>query len=231
MFQNKINIVKSKIENSLKNSKSPLTLGDITLIAVSKTKPTEDIAEVIKCGIFDLGENKVQEALEKAEYFLNHQPTIKWHLIGPVQTNKVKYLSKFCHLLHSLDRLELAEAIQKRMEFENKKIDVLIQVNTSFEDTKSGIEPEKAIELIKQISNFDRIKIKGLMTIGKNTDNMSEVRDCFKNLKELFEEAKNLNLANVTMQHLSMGMSSDYEIAIEEGANMLRVGSSIFGER
>ncbi|HCR85389.1 MAG TPA: YggS family pyridoxal phosphate-dependent enzyme [Alphaproteobacteria bacterium] len=210
-------------------SKSGRNISEVKLIAVSKTKPIELIKQVYDAGIIDFGENRPQEAKEKSEQLSGLN--INWHLIGQVQTNKVKYITKFCYLLHSLDRLELAEALQKRLEFENKKMDCLVQVNTSGEQTKSGIIPDNADEFLKQLQTCDRLNIKGLMTIAENTNDKIKVRDNFKSFKNIFEELKSKSFSNVEMKELSMGMSSDFEMAIEEGATMIRVGSSIFGNR
>ncbi len=202
---------------------------EIKLVAVSKTKPIEDIEGAFAAGITDFGENYIQEAFEKYESL---NKNAKLHFIGSVQTNKVKYLTKFCYLLHSLDRESLAKEIDKRLKLENKTMDCLIQVNTSGEVTKSGIAPEKAFELAEIISQkYSNIKIKGLMTIAENSDSENSIRENFMELKNIFNQLKNLNLPNIEMKELSMGMSSDYKIAIEEGATILRVGSLIFGER
>lgn len=202
---------------------------EIKLVAVSKTKPVELIKQAYECGVKDFGENYIQEAETKSEQLKDLD--INWHVIGPVQTNKVKHITRFCSLLHSLDREALAEALQKRLEFENKTIDALIQINTSGEATKSGISPEKLFELAKYISTKDRIKIKGLMTIAENTDDENSIRRNYKQLKQLFNELKVIHYTNFDLKELSMGMSSDYKIAIEEGATLIRIGSTIFGAR
>ena len=202
---------------------------DVKIIAVSKTKPVAKIKEALECGLIDFGENYVQEAQEK--YNLLKEVKINWHIIGPVQSNKVKYITKFCTLLHSLDRESLAEALQKRLESENKTMDALFQINTSGEATKSGVDPAEAIKIARQISGFDRIKIKGLMTIAENSTDENSIRNNYKQLKNLFEELKVLDYPNFEMKELSMGMSGDYKIAIEEGATMVRIGSNIFGKR
>lgn len=202
---------------------------EIKIVAVSKTKPVSKIRDALEAGIVDFGENYIQEAEEK--YELLKESHIKWHFIGSVQTNKVKHLTKFCSLLHSLDRESLVEALQKRLEFENRTMDALFQINTSGESTKSGIDPAKTIEFAEFISKHDRIKIKGLMTIAENSDDEKSVRQNYKQLKQLFEEVKVLHLPNFEMKELSMGMSGDYKIAIEEGATIVRIGSTIFGAR
>jgi pyridoxal phosphate enzyme (YggS family) len=208
--------------------KSGREFDDITLIAVTKTVEVERIKTAIKQGIFNFGENRVQELLEKYD-IINVKSN--WHLIGHLQTNKVKYIVDKVSMIHSVDRLELAKEIQKHAERFNRIIDVLIQVNISGEDSKFGIKPDRAFDLIKDISLFENIKVKGLMTIAPNTENKEEIRNVFKGLKEIFIDIKKENIDNVSMEYLSMGMSGDFEIAIEEGANMIRVGSAIFGKR
>ncbi len=206
---------------------------EIKLIAVSKTKPVAMIKEAIEGGVTDIGENYIQEAVEKCELLkaMNLTDRIKLHFIGRVQTNKVKYLTGFCSLLHSLDREELAEALQKRLEFEGREMDALLQINTSMETTKSGVMPSEAAKIAKVISGYDRIKIKGLMTIAENSGDENNIRKNYRELKSLSEEIKLLHLPNFEIKELSMGMSGDYKIAIEEGTTMVRIGSGIFGAR
>lgn len=202
---------------------------DLTIVAVSKTKPIEDIKTAYKLGIKDFGENYIQEAFEKAEIL--KELKINWHFIGSVQTNKVKYLTKFCYLLHSLDRVSLADALQKRLQFENKKMNCLIQVNTSGESTKSGVSPDEFFDFANYLSKLDSLNILGLMTVAENSDNKHIIGQNFRLLKSFFEDLKSKNYSNFNMKYLSMGMSGDYDIAIEEGSNMLRIGSTIFGAR
>lgn len=202
---------------------------DIKIIAVSKTKPAEYINTAFESGITDFGENYIQEALEKYQLL---DKKINWHFIGALQTNKVKMLMGFPCFFHSLDRQPLATEIQKRLELDNKHLDCLIQVNTSGESTKSGISPENLIEFAAFISSqCSKIRVKGLMTIAENSDDKTHIRNNFRNLKDLSDKIRSLNLENFDMEELSMGMSEDFEIAIEEGATMIRVGSLIFGKR
>lgn len=208
--------------------KSGRNLEDIELIAVSKTKPKELIESAYSLGIKNFGENKPQEAKQKHSNLKDLN--INWHIIGSLQTNKVKMITPFCTLLHSLDRESLAEALQKRLEFEDRKLDCLVQVNISGEVSKSGIEPEKVDEFISSLQAYNRLNIKGLMTIAENTNNEQKIRDNFKRMKETYEVTQQKN-NDLEMKYLSMGMSGDFEIAIEEGANMVRIGSSIFGLR
>lgn len=219
-------IIKSRIAEAASNVNR--NANDVKLIAVSKTKPKEMVEAAYKTGILDFGENKPQEAKQK--YSDLKDLNINWHIIGSLQTNKVKMITPFCSLLHSLDRINLADALQKRLEFEDRKLDCLVQVNISGEVSKSGIEPEKVDEFISSLQAYDRLNIKGLMTIAENTDNEQKTRDNFKQMKEIYEVTQQKK-RNLEMKYLSMGMSGDFEIAIEEGANMIRIGSSIFGSR
>ena len=222
-----IQVVNEKIENAA--LKSNRNKDDITLLGVTKTVDTDAILEAINCGITNVGENKPQELARKYEVIGDK---VKWHLIGTLQTNKVKYIIDKVSMIHSLDRESLCEEIQKRAEKIDRKIDCLVQVNISKEESKHGLEVEDAIEFIKNVSNnYKNINIKGLMTMAPFTANEDEIRKVFRGLKDLSLEIKNLNIPRVTMDELSMGMSNDYEIAIEEGATIVRVGTSIFGKR
>ena len=198
----------------------------IKLVAVSKTFSRKDIADLYELVHRDFGENKVQELNEKEQALRDKD--IYWHLIGHLQTNKVKYVIDYVSLIHSVDCIKLAEEIQKRAAQSSKLIDILVQVNTSGEESKYGINPVEAKELCNSITAFENIRIKGLMTIGKFTDDEKEIRNNFKLLRSLYEELEPLHS---DFEYLSMGMTSDYRIAIEEGSNLLRIGSAIFGER
>lgn len=201
---------------------------DITLIAVSKTKPLSDIEQIYDLGIREFGENKVQELVEKYE---NIKAPVNWHLIGHLQTNKVKYIVDKVKLIHSVDSLKLATEINKEAIKKDVVVNILIEVNISNEATKFGIKKEEAINLIKEISKLSNVKVKGLMTIAPFVENSEDNREHFKNLYKLYVDIREKNLDNVSMEILSMGMTNDYEIAIEEGATMVRVGTGIFGER
>lgn len=202
---------------------------DITLLAVTKTVDIDKVLEAIDCGITDVGENKPQELVRKYEVIGNK---VRWHLIGSLQTNKVKYIIDKVHMIHSLDRLGLCEEIQKRAKQINKTISCLVQVNIAKEESKHGLYEEDVVNFIKDISNkYENIHIKGLMTMAPFTEDEDKVRDVFKNLKNLSIEIDNLSIPNVSMEYISMGMSNDYNLAIEEGSNIVRVGTSIFGER
>ena len=201
---------------------------DVTLIAVSKTKPVDAIYEVMETGIVDYGENKVQELTDKIETI--HEP-LNWHMIGHLQRNKVKYIIDKVKLIHSVDSLRLAEQISIEAVKKNVEANILIEVNIAEETSKFGLNTEEVIELIKAVSTLPNIHIKGLMTVAPFTDNPEDNRLYFRNLKQLSVDIAQKNIDNVTMNVLSMGMTGDYEVAIEEGATMVRVGTGIFGER
>ena len=209
-------------------AKSGRNRDEITLIAVSKTKPVPMLEEVYSTGIRDFGENKVQELSDKFEIL---PKDIKWHMIGHLQTNKVKYLMDKAYLIHSVDSLKLAKEIEKQAEKANRIVDILIEVNIAEEDSKFGLAKEEVLALIKEISLFPHIRIKGLMTIAPYVENPEDNRLYFRQIKQLSVDIDSQNIDNVSMNILSMGMSGDYMVAIEEGATMIRVGTSIFGER
>lgn len=199
---------------------------DIKLVAVSKTFSTEEILQVNKLGHLDFGENKVQEL--KSKYESLKSENINWHLVGHLQTNKVKYIVDFVSLVHSVDSCKLALEINKQAKKINRVINILVQVNTSDELQKSGAEPADVKNLCREISSLEYVNLKGLMTIGMFTDYEKIIRENFTLLKNLFEDLK-VNYPD--FEYLSMGMTSDYKIALEEGSNMLRIGSAIFGQR
>lgn len=202
---------------------------DVRLLLATKTVNTDRIKMALQQGEILVGENKVQELKQKCTDIKEFNPEV--HFIGHLQTNKVKEVLKWATCIQSIDRLSVVEKLHQRLTFEQKEIDVLIQINTSFEESKFGVAPDKAIEFVKEVSEFKNIHIKGLMTIGLLSSESNEVRKCFRLLKQLQEEIENLKLPNVEMNELSMGMSGDLEIAIEEGATIVRVGTAIFGER
>ncbi|MCX7842782.1 MAG: YggS family pyridoxal phosphate-dependent enzyme [Clostridia bacterium] len=201
---------------------------DITIIAVTKTIDADRILRVIDEGIVNLGENRVQELCEKYD-IINR--TCNWHLIGHLQTNKVKYIIEKISMIHSVDRMDLALEIQKRAEKAGRIIDILVQVNVSGEKSKFGIAPEEAMELVRGIAALKNIKVRGLMTIAPYSEDPETSRPVFRGLKKIFVDIGKENIDNIDMGFLSMGMSNDFEIAIEEGANMVRIGTSIFGQR
>ena len=202
---------------------------EVNLMAVTKTVDASKVLEAIDAGITDIGENKPQELAKKYEIIGDK---VRYHLIGTLQTNKVKYIIDKAYMIHSLDRIALCEEIQKRAEKIGRIMNCLVQVNISKEESKHGLEEEFVIDFIKEVSsNYKNIHIKGLMTMAPFIDDEEEIRKVFKGLKKLSLQIKDLNLPNVEMDTLSMGMSHDYKIAIEEGATIIRVGTSIFGQR
>lgn len=199
---------------------------EIKLVAVTKTATIEQIKEAISTGVKIIGENKVQEAKEKYQILT---ADIEWHLVGHLQTNKVKYAIEIFDFIHSVDSIRLAKEIDKRSLQFGKITNVLVEVNISGEETKYGIKPEQVEPFLKEISEFSRIRVRGLMTIAPIVEDKEEVRPYFRKLRELSKEIKSKNIKNVKMDHLSMGMTDDFEVAIEEGANMVRIGRGIFG--
>ncbi|WP_270504966.1 YggS family pyridoxal phosphate-dependent enzyme [Paraclostridium sordellii] len=219
--------IKNKIDKACELSNR--NKEEVTLIAVSKTVDVDAIKEAINYGATDFGENKPQELARKFETIGDD---VNWHLIGSLQTNKVKYIIDKVYMIHSIDRLYLCDEIQKRAEKIGKTINCLIQVNISKEESKHGILEEDAIDFVKTIAkNYPNIRIKGLMTMAPNTDDKELVRSVFKGLKDLAIKIDKENIENISMDELSMGMSNDFEIAVEEGATFVRVGTSIFGQR
>lgn len=219
--------IHSRIEKACEKSKREPK--EVRLLLATKTVDSEKILFALKQGEALIGENKVQELTQKCTFVEEMNPEV--HFIGHLQTNKIKEVIKWASCIETIDRLDLAEKLHQRLTFEQKQIDVYIQVNTSYEESKFGIAPEKAVELIRQVAALDTIRIKGLMTIGLFSAEAEKVRKCFQLLKSIQEEANALNLTNVDLKELSMGMSGDLEIAIEEGATIIRVGTAIFGER
>ncbi|WHH59551.1 YggS family pyridoxal phosphate-dependent enzyme [Petroclostridium sp. X23] len=202
---------------------------DIILVAVTKTVDADMINRAVASGITNIGENKVQEILNK--YDKIQYEHVKWHLIGHLQTNKVKYIINKVHMIHSVDSIKLAEEINKRAAKIGRTMDILVQVNVSGEESKYGIDVESCGHLIEQLSQLSNIRVKGLMTIAPLTESPEEVRVFFRKLRQLSIDINKKNYDNINMEYLSMGMTGDYEIAIEEGANIVRIGTAIFGHR
>jgi pyridoxal phosphate enzyme (YggS family) len=201
---------------------------EVTLIAVSKTKPLEDLKEAYDAGARDFGENKVQELIAKMP---NLPSDIRWHMIGHLQRNKVKYIAGEVELIHSVDSFRLAEEINIQAKRKKIIIPALIEINIGDEESKFGVRPDEAKELCKEISELDSIHIEGLMTVAPAADDPEKVRRYFRKMHELFLDIKSENIDNVEMKILSMGMTNDYKVAIEEGSTMVRVGTGIFGAR
>ena len=199
---------------------------EVNLMAVTKTVDVDKVLEAIDAGITDIGENKPQELSRKYEIIGDK---VRYHLIGTLQTNKVKYIIDKAYMIHSLDRISLCEEIQKRAEKIDKVIKCLVQVNISKEESKHGLEEEQVVDFIKQVSkDYKNIHIQGLMTMAPFVDDEKEIRKVFSKLKKLSVEISNLNLPNVEMDTLSMGMSHDYKIALDNGATMIRLGRILF---
>lgn len=218
--------VESNIQEACK--KANRNRDEITLIAVSKTKPVSMLKDAYELGVRSFGENKVQELCEK---YTQLPEDINWHLIGHLQTNKVKNIVGKATLIHSVDSLRLAEAIEKEAAKRDITVDILIEVNVAEEESKFGFKMEEVLPAIETISTFAHVKIKGLMTIAPFVENPEENRSVFASLQKLSVDIANKNIDNVNVGILSMGMTNDYQVAIEEGATMIRVGTGIFGER
>ena len=216
-------------ENILKAcEKSGRNPEDVTLIAVSKTKPVPMLQEIYNENIRDFGENKVQELVEKYDEL---PQDIKWHMIGHLQRNKVKYIIDKVSMIHSVDSVRLAEAIEKEAAKKDICMPVLIELNVAGEESKFGLSVEEVLPFLEEISSYEHLQVKGLMTIAPFVANPEENREVFQKLKKLSVDIAAKNINNVNMSVLSMGMTNDYQVAVEEGATMVRVGTGIFGER
>ena len=201
---------------------------EVTLIAVSKTKPVETLQEAYDLGVRIFGENKVQELTAKYEAL---PKDIHWHMIGHLQTNKVKYIIDKAELIHSVDSLKLAETIEKEAAKHDLIADILVEVNVAEEESKFGMKMEEVIPFVEKVSAFPHVRVRGLMTIAPFVEDPEENRSIFADLHKLYIDIKKKNHDNDTVSVLSMGMTNDYEVAIEEGATMVRVGTGIFGAR
>ena len=201
---------------------------EVTLVAVSKTKPVSMLKEAYDLGVRVFGENKVQEIREKYEAL---PKDIEWHMIGHLQTNKVKYIADKVSLIHSVDSLRLAETIEKEAVKHNRIVDILLEVNVAEEESKFGIKTSEVLALAENVVQLPHIRLRGLMTIAPFVENPEKNRAIFANLHDLYVDIKEKNIDNGTVSILSMGMTNDYEVAIEEGATMVRVGTGIFGAR
>lgn len=226
MLKENLDIVRENIRKAC--DRAGRSYDEVTLIAVSKTKPLSDIETLMQYGETEYGENKVQELVDKYERVSS---PVHWHLIGHLQTNKVKYIVDKVSLIHSVDSVHLAKEIEKEAEKHDVTVDILIQVNIAHEDTKFGIDETSVYDLLEEIKHYPHIRVKGLMTIAPFVENAEENRVHFRKLHQLLLDIKSKNIDNIDMSILSMGMTNDYEIAIEEGATMVRVGTGIFGAR
>lgn len=222
--ENYLAVKKRVAEAAVRSGRRP---EDITLIAVSKTKPVDKIKQAVEAGANILGENKVQEIMAKYDEIHG----VSWHLIGHLQTNKVKYIIDKVKMIHSVDSLKLAEEISKRAVKANVTMNVLVEINIGSEESKSGTALEDAEQLCLDIAKLDGIKVKGLMCVAPAVEDPQNARVYFKKMNKLFVDIKSKNYDNIDMQYLSMGMTHDFEVAIEEGANIVRVGTAIFGAR
>ena len=226
-------MIKENLEEVIKNIESACTRSgrdpkEVMLIAVSKTKPVSMIQEVYNAGIHVFGENKPQELKEK----FSQLPTdAKWHMIGHLQRNKIKYIIDKACMIHSVDSLRLADAIDEEASKHGIVMPVLVEVNIAGEESKFGVAPDETEDFIRKISLLPHIHVAGLMTIAPFTDNSEDNRIYFRSLRKLYVDIRSKNIDNVDMCHLSMGMTGDYEVAVEEGATMVRVGTGIFGAR
>lgn len=222
-----IDDIVKRIENTCKKvGRNP---NDITVIAVSKTVESERAREAVEAGINNLGENRVQELVKKYDELKDLD--IKWHMIGHLQKNKVKYIIDKTVLIHSVESLSLAEEINKRAEKNNLIANVLVELNIGEEDSKFGIKKESVYDFILSLEKFENIRVLGLMTVAPFCENPEDVRWVFKKMKNIYDEISTMNLRNTEMKYLSMGMTNDFEIAIEEGSNIIRIGTAIFGAR
>lgn len=226
MLKENLQQVEERIQKACERAKR--SREDVTLIAVSKTKPVSMLEEIYNERIRDFGENKVQELTEKYEKL---PQDIRWHMIGHLQRNKVKYIVDKVHLIHSVDSVRLAQAIEQEAAKKDVIVNILIEVNVAEEDSKFGLNVDEVLPVVEEISLFSHVRIQGLMTIAPYVENPEENRTYFSRLKKLSVDIAEKNIDNVNVSILSMGMTNDYEVAIEEGATIVRVGTGIFGER
>ncbi|KKO51610.1 YggS family pyridoxal phosphate-dependent enzyme [Paenibacillus sp. DMB20] len=227
------------VEENLKSVRQQMELAcqtsgrkteDVKLLLATKTVTLEKLQMAMQAGEVLFGENKAQELRDKFPLMQQYN-RVEWHFIGHLQTNKVKDVVKYVTLIHSVDRLKLGQALHQQLIKENKTMDILVQINTSYEESKFGASPETALELVEQLSQFETLNLKGLMTIGKLNATNEETRHCFRLLKSIQAQIKERSFPLVEMDVLSMGMSGDFKVAIEEGATIIRVGTKVFGER
>lgn len=204
---------------------------DVRLLAVSKTVPQERLELAIAAGMTDLAENKVQEAHGKAQVCAEQGLPVRWSMIGHLQTNKAKTVAEFAHEFQALDSLRIAQALDRRLEALGRTMDVMVQVNVSDEDTKFGLLPSEVPEFLQQLPQFEHLTVTGFMTLARNTTSESQVRQCFRDLRTVRNRAQNDAPQGERLVELSMGMSGDFDIAIEEGSTVVRVGQALFGSR
>lgn len=223
----RLQYIRSRIDAAcFKCNRSP---NEVKLLLATKTIEPEQIRQAFTAGMNYVGENKMQELKRKYSFLKDQQ--VAFHFIGHLQSNKIKDVIQYADCIQSVDRLSLAAALDKQLQKQGRGINILMQVNTSYEESKFGVPPEEAISLIKELSKFNTLKIRGLMTIGLFSADTERVRKCFQLLAHLKEQIAALALPNTEMKELSMGMSGDFETAIEEGATIIRIGTALFGER
>jgi len=227
MFSIEGNIKSILRDISLSSEKSVCKSGDVSLVCVTKTIPAGMISEAISAGVKIVGESRVEEALEKYELLPKN---IEWHMIGHLQTRKVKEAIKIFDLIHSVDTLRLAEEIDKRAGAAGKIQDILLEVNIAEEESKYGFKKDDVITALREMSRLKNIRVLGLMTMAPLDEDPEKSRPVFRGLRELSEAIKKENITNILMKHLSMGMSQDYGVAVEEGATLVRIGSAVFKE-
>lgn len=219
--------IKSRIiQASLKAGRNP---NEVKLMLATKTVPAEIIIEALGNETTLIGENKIQEL--KAKHPFLAERNAEFHFIGHLQTNKIKEAVRYAHCIESIDRMDLVEKLDQRLQYDGKSMNIMLQVNTSYEESKFGMSPEKALNFAKEVSKYDTLKVKGLMTIGLFSAEEEKVRKCFRLLKDIRLQIEELGLPNFEVNELSMGMSGDFETAIQEGATIVRVGTAIFGNR
>lgn len=226
-IQKNLQNIKQKIHKTcLKVNRNP---SEILLVGVTKNVSIEKINMAIDLNINNLGENKAQELIQKQKYIINQN--VNWHFIGTLQTNKVKNVIDKVNIIHSVDSFKLASEIDKRAKIINRTINILLQINIANEVSKHGIDPKYAIEFCENLEDLSNIKLLGLMTVAPFVENPQKNREYFKQMKKIFIDIASKNKDNINMKYLSMGMSNDYEVAIEEGSNIVRIGTALFGER
>jgi PLP dependent protein len=227
MLRENLQNIRNRIEQAcFRVGRNP---SEITLVAVSKTFPAEIIREGVAAGITDFGESYVQELTRKREELVKEP--VNWHFVGPLQRNKVKYLIDFVNIIHSVESIRVCEEIEKRAARINRPITVFVEINMSGEEQKHGIQPGDAVSFFRESALFDHVRVRGLMTMAPFVDDPELARPAFRQLRDLRARLLSDGVPEIQLRHLSMGMSNDFEVAIEEGATMVRIGSSIFGER
>jgi PLP dependent protein len=227
MISDNINSIREKISRAC--ARAGRSSSEVTLLAVGKTFPSSAVREAVEAGVADVGENYVQELLSKRRDLSGSD--VRWHFIGHLQSNKVKNVADWIHMIHAVDSTALAIEIDRRAAKSGRVIECLLEVNTTGESTKFGVAPGDVTALVKSLASCDNISLGGLMTIGPFLPDPEGSRPMFRRLRELKDEIGSLAQGNVTMRHLSMGMTGDFEVAIDEGATLVRIGTAIFGPR